>query len=78
MELVEREQNLSVVVNCPYCSKPYEVQNADGDREDHPNLCKRCAAPMDYKESHKFEEAQATEQARGGGFAQTAAKQQQK
>jgi hypothetical protein len=54
------------------------VQNADGDREDHPNLCKRCAAPMDYKESHKFEEAQATEQARGGGFAQTAAKQQQK
>jgi len=75
MDLVEEEQNLSIIVHCPNCSNSYEVQDSDGVRHDYPNLCKRCASPMNYKEAHKFGEAQAAEQARGSGFAQAALKE---
>jgi len=68
MALIEVEQNLSMVVHCPNCSKPYEVLDQDGERADYPPLCKRCASPMDYKEAHKFGEAQAAEQAKTNGF----------
>jgi hypothetical protein len=72
MDLLEVEQNLSVVVHCPNCSNSYEVQDSEGNRSDYPKLCKRCACPMDYKEAFKFAEAQAIEQAKGNGFTQAA------
>ena len=63
MALLEVENNLSMVVYCPHCSKPYEVVDAEGERMDYPPLCKRCGSPMDYEEAHQFGEAQAEEYA---------------
>jgi transposase-like protein len=74
MDLLEVEQNLSMVVHCPNCSNSYEVQDAEGNRNDYPQLCKRCASPMNYKDALKFSEAQAVEQAKNNGFSQTASR----
>jgi len=59
MTLQEVEQNLSMVVHCPYCSKPYEVQDADGERADYPPLCKRCGGPMNYEDLDAFANSEA-------------------
>ena len=59
MGLIETEQNLSIVVHCPYCSRTYEVKDADGVEQDIPALCKKCGCPMDDDELDKFADAEA-------------------
>jgi len=63
-ELMEIEQNLSVIVQCPNCTMGYEVQDGDGNRQDYPKLCKRCGCPMNYEEAQGFADAQAEEQSK--------------
>lgn len=63
MTLLEVENNLALVVACPYCSKQYVTQEENGDRRDYPALCKRCGAPMNYDELNQFADAEAIREA---------------
>jgi len=59
MTLQEVENNLSMVVACPYCSKQYVTIDEDGERQDYPSLCKRCGGPMNYDDLNQFADAEA-------------------
>lgn len=71
-----KEQNVATGVQCPYCSKFYELKmlididrivGIDYENSEVPDKCRRCNCPMDQTAFLKFSDQRAEEEAKRYG-----------